>query len=56
MILVEVDQFLQPALGTIVAPREQRLHEFVSTGVGLDEDAFAGLTVRSPQCGRLGAR
>src|SRR3984957_2107189 len=55
VILIEFDQLLQLALGTVVASREQRLHEFVLIGTGLDEDALAGLTVAAwrPQCGRL---
>ena len=47
MVLIEFDHLHELALGTIVAPGEQRLHELVSIGVGLDEDAFAGLTAPS---------
>src|SRR5271154_955673 len=55
VILVEFDQLHELALGAVVAPREQRLHEFVMARVGLDEDAFARLAgaIRRPQCGRL---
>ncbi len=55
MVFIEFDQLLQLALGTVVASREKRLHEFVVIGAGLDEDAFVGLTVAvwRPQCWRL---
>ena len=55
MVLIEVDQLLQLALWTVVAPREQRLDERVVARVGLDENAFAGLTVsvRRAERGRL---
>src|ERR1700722_5151765 len=55
VVLIEFDHLHELALGAIVASGEQRLHELVSIGFGLDEDAFAGLTgaVRRPQCGRL---
>src|SRR6202789_3515841 len=54
VVFIEFDHLQQLALGTIVAAREQRFHELVSIGVGLDEDAFAGLSaVWRPQCGRL---
>src|ERR1700733_13595298 len=55
VVLIEFDHLHELALGTIVASGEQRLHEFISIGVGLNEDAFPGLTVavRRSQCGRL---
>src|SRR3984957_10557354 len=55
VVLVEFDHLHELALGAVVASGEQGLHELVSIGFGLDEDAFAGLTgaVRPPQCGHL---
>ena len=60
VVLIEFDHLHQLALGAIVASGQQRLHKLVSIGLGVDEDAFAGLTaaVGRPQRGRLasGAR
>src|ERR1700727_1090585 len=55
VVLVEFDHLHELALGAVVASGEQGLHELVSIGFGLDEDAFAGLTgaVRRRQCGHL---
>src|ERR1700689_4215441 len=55
VVLIEFDHLHELALGTIVAAGEQRFHELVSIGGGLDEDALAGLAgpVRRPQRLRL---